>query len=78
MQYFEHPSPSSHYSPSSRRPFPQFSLSSWSVSVAVSPVSVVSVSAGSVGSVNLYSPKNYANGYGDISEQLGVDVCPAK
>ena len=30
------------------------------------------------GTVNLYSPKNYANGYGDISDQLGVTVCSPK
>ena len=27
------------------------------------------------GTIDLYSPKNYANGYGDISDQLGVPVC---
>ena len=27
------------------------------------------------GSVTLYSPKNYAQGTGDISADLGVDVC---
>jgi len=30
------------------------------------------------GTVNIYSPKNYANNYGDVSDQLGVTVCPAK
>ena len=27
------------------------------------------------GTINIYSPKNYANGFGDISDQLGVKVC---
>ena len=49
--------------------------------LTVQNISAAAGSAGALavsGSVNLYSPKNYANGYGDISDQLGVTVCPAK
>ena len=48
--------------------------------VTIQNISAAAGSAGALavsGNVNLYSPKNYANGYGDISGQLGVDVCPA-
>lgn len=49
--------------------------------LTVNNLSAAAGSAGALavsGTVNIYSPKNYANSYGDISDQLGVDVCPAK